>query len=56
MVKPADFPDLAQLADRLCRFEERYNATARPFDWRFTTKDLAVLLERLDAHQPGLAA
>jgi transposase len=56
VVKPADFADLAQLADRLCRFEERYNATARPFEWRFTTKDLAVLLERLDAHQPGLAA
>jgi transposase len=56
VVKPADFADLAELADRLCRFEEHYNATARPFDWRFTTKDLAVLLERLDAHQPGLAA
>lgn len=56
VVKPADFADLAELADRLGRFEARYNATARPFDWRFTTKDLAVLLERLDAHQPGVQA
>jgi transposase len=53
VIRPADFADLADLADRLCRFEERYNATARPFDWRFTTKDLSVLLERLDAHQTG---
>jgi hypothetical protein len=52
MVKPADFADLAALADRLCRFEDRYNETARPFDWRFTSSDLAAMLERLDAHRP----
>jgi transposase len=50
VIKPADFADLAELADRLERFEDRYNATARPFDWRFTQADLAVMLERLDAH------
>jgi transposase len=52
VIKPADFADLAALAQRLCRFEERYNVTARPFDWRFTSRDLAALLERLDAHRP----
>lgn len=52
VIKPADFADLDELADRLCRFEQRYNATARPFDWRFTTTDLAGLLKRLDTHQP----
>jgi transposase len=52
VIRPADFADLAELADRLRGFEQRYNQTARPFDWRFTTKDLSVLLERLDAHQP----
>jgi transposase len=52
VVKPADFADLAALADRLCRFEDRYNETARPFDWRFTSGDLAAMLERLDAHRP----
>ncbi len=51
VIKPADFADLAALADRLCRFEERYNVTARPFDWRFTSRDLAAMLERLDAHR-----
>jgi len=52
VIKPADFADLAALADRLWRFEERYNATARPFDWRFTSRDLVAMLERLDAHRP----
>jgi transposase len=51
VVKPADFADLRALADRLRRFEERYNETARPFDWRFTSSDLATMLERLDVHR-----
>jgi transposase len=54
VVKPADFADLAALADRLCRFEARYNTTARPFDWRFTSRDLAEMLERLEAHRPDV--
>ena len=48
VIKPADFADLAALADRLCRFEDRYNETAAPFDWRFTTDDLTAMLERID--------
>jgi transposase len=52
VIKPADFADLAALQDRLERFEERYNATARPFDWRFTSSDLTAMLERVDAHRP----
>jgi len=51
VVKPADFADLAALADRLCRFEDRYNQTALPFDWRFTRSDLAEMLQRLDTHR-----
>jgi len=53
VVKPADFTDLAALADRLRRFGDRYNETAQPFDWRFTSRDLAAMLERLDAPIPG---
>ncbi len=51
VIKPTDFGDLAALAHRLSRFEERYNTTARPFDWRFTSRDLTAMLERLDAHR-----
>ena len=51
VVKPADFADLTVLADRLCRFEDRYNQTAHPFDWRFTRRDLTAMLQRLDGHR-----
>ena len=56
VVKPADFTDLDELADRLRRFEERYNLTARPFDWRFSSEDLATMLERLDVGPSHIAA
>src|ERR1035437_2112739 len=56
VIKPADFADLAALAHRLERFEDRYNRTARPFDWRFTSSDLSAMLERLDTHRPGVEA
>lgn len=48
VIKPADFADLDALGDRLERFADRYNQTATPFDWRFTTADLTAMLERVD--------
>ncbi|HMK99767.1 MAG TPA: IS630 family transposase [Acidimicrobiales bacterium] len=51
VVKGADYADLAALAERLARFAVHYNASARPFDWRFTTADLVDLLARLDTHR-----
>lgn len=50
VVSPNDFTDLTQVADRLRAFEDRYNATAQPFQWKFTTSDLDDLLARLDRH------
>ncbi|MFF1571040.1 hypothetical protein ACFVY1_48435 [Streptomyces sp. NPDC058293] len=50
VVSPNDFTDLAQIGDRLRVFEDRYNATARPFQWKFTASDLDDLLARLDRH------
>jgi hypothetical protein len=55
VVKPADFADLAVLADRRERFEERDNQTARPFDGRCTSDDLAVMLHRPRAELPRAA-
>jgi hypothetical protein len=49
VIKPADFSDLDALGDRLCRFEDRYNESATPFDWRFSTADLTAMLERIDS-------
>jgi len=50
-LSPNDFTDLDVVEQRLTRFEVRYNASARPFKWKFTTTDLADLLDRLDRHQ-----
>ena len=53
VIAPADFADLDALAARLTAFEPRYNATATPFDWRFTRADLTDMLSRIDAHRPA---
>jgi hypothetical protein len=50
VVQPTDFTDLGQGRDRLRALEDRYNATAKPFQWKFTTSDLDDLLTRLDRH------
>jgi hypothetical protein len=40
VVTPNDFTDLIVMEKRLTDFEDRYNQTARPFRWKFTTTDL----------------
>ena len=37
--------------DRLTAFEQRYNATAQPFRWKFTPTDLEDLLARIERHE-----
>jgi transposase len=51
VVSPNDFTDLDQIQQRLAAFERRYNATARPFKWKFTTADLDDLLARIERHE-----
>ncbi|WP_211359898.1 hypothetical protein [Actinocorallia herbida] len=50
VVSPDDFMNLDEVRNRLRAFEDRYNATAQPFQWKFTTTDLDDLLTRLDRH------
>ena len=50
VLTPNDFTDLDQIRDRLAAFETRYNAIARPFQWKFTRPDLSDLLRRIDTH------
>jgi transposase len=52
LLTPDDFGDLDSLAEQILAFEHHYNATARPFDWRFTRTDLNQLLTRLRRHDP----
>ncbi|WP_374068549.1 IS630 family transposase [Rhodococcus sp. CX] len=51
-LSPDDFRDLDEVTTRLRAFQDRYNATARPFDWTFTRSDLNELLDRLGRHDP----
>jgi hypothetical protein len=52
VLTPNDLTDLDALAARILAFQDRYNATATPFDWRFTQTDLDRLLQRIAAHEP----
>jgi hypothetical protein len=59
VVSPNDFTDLDQVRNRLRAFEYRYNATAQPFQWKFTTSDLDDLLaqgQRQRDHHAGVDA
>jgi transposase len=51
ILSPNDFASTAQLAAALLAFIDRYNQTARPFNWKFTAADLAGLLQRISARR-----
>jgi hypothetical protein len=46
VLTPGDFPGLGTLSYALLAFVNRYNRTARPFNWKFTADDLTALLLR----------
>ena len=50
-ISPNDFASLDELARTLLAFVDRYNQTARPFNWKFTAADLARLLDRISARE-----
>jgi hypothetical protein len=56
VLTPNDFPDLAAVKDRLLRFQQRYEKSAKPFQWTFTRRDLHDLLAKLDRTPRRLAA
>lgn len=47
VLTPNDFTDLNTLAERLLQFQHYWEATARPFEWKFTRHDLKELLDKL---------
>jgi transposase len=51
VLTPGDFPGLGTLSHALIAFVHRYNRTARPFNWKFTTGDLTALLHRISQHE-----
>ncbi len=56
LLTPNDFANLAALRDQLMRFQQRYQQSAKPFDWTFTRSDLDALLEKLKQNSHRLAA
>jgi hypothetical protein len=51
VLTPGDFPGLGTLSYALLAFVNRYNRTARPFNWKFTADDLTALLHRISQHE-----
>jgi hypothetical protein len=51
VVTPGDFASTAKLSQTLLAFADRYNLTARPFNWKFTAADLVKLLDRISTPQ-----
>ena len=49
VLSPNDFASLDALAERLLDFQFYWESAARPFEWKFTRKDLADLLAKLES-------
>jgi transposase len=56
VLTPNDFPGLGTLSYALLAFINRYNRTARPFNWKFTADDLTALLHRISQHEQADAS
>jgi hypothetical protein len=50
VLTPNDLPNLVAVRDRLLRFQQRYESSAKPFQWTFTRRDLQALLAKF--HEP----
>jgi hypothetical protein len=53
VLTPNDFASTGELSQTLLAFADRYNLTARPFNWKFSVHDLTALLRRISQREPG---
>lgn len=56
---PNDFPSLEALEERISGFQQHYEQIAKPFEWKFTRKDLNRLISKIKtpwAEESRLAA
>ena len=51
VLTPNDFPGLGTLSYALLAFVNRYNRTARPFNWKFTADNLTALLRHTSQNE-----
>jgi hypothetical protein len=55
VLMPNDNITLRDLATRILLFQQRFEAIARPFEWKFTRDDLTQLMRRLPQHSRPFA-
>jgi hypothetical protein len=55
VLTPNDFTSIAEAENRIISFQQRYERSAKPFQWKFTREDLARLLAKLTNDQAQLA-
>jgi len=51
VLTPNDFQSLDELAHALWQFERHFEKIGRPFEWKFTRRDLEQLLAKLATHK-----
>lgn len=56
LLNPNDFSTVPALKSDLIRFQQRYEKSARPFEWTYTRGDLHDLLAKLNAKSDRLVA
>jgi hypothetical protein len=56
VLTPNDFASLGRLKDRLLRFARHYEQAAKPFEWKFTRRNLEDLIAKLQDRDARLAA
>lgn len=53
VLTPNEFPDLEELEAARLGFQEHYETSAKPFEWKFTRKELRGLMAKLSG-KPAL--
>ena len=51
VLTPNDFNSLTRLRERLLAFQVHYEQVARPFQWKFTRRDLQKLMTKLSLEE-----
>lgn len=53
LLTPSDFQDFDELKNRILDFQFYYEKIAKPFEWKFTRKELAEMLEKISINNSG---
>ncbi|MBA4366944.1 MAG: hypothetical protein C0403_04820 [Desulfobacterium sp.] len=51
VLSPNDFENLSDLENRITDFQQLYETIAKPFEWKFTRKDMKNVLDKFNNKQ-----